>query len=387
MILKRILSGFFLILLFHFPKGYCQGINFLHLFDSTVKGNKSTNIDMSLSSLLQKASRGNSLNFMEMGSFVNGNNIQFLNTNDVKYLFNSQKLIEKIIANSDSDVRSKGNLWRLKDNGAAKLKAYNNLENALFEGYLFRYVGEFLFLAKKSGHKMEKIPISFLKNNFDKWYDRSLKIHGDASLISNIRLHMGAQWATAAMYIYKLEGGQKYLKFYNDFNSSLKNNLKLRTKGVNKYYVWNSSYDGGNVNTFVKGRRQKGLDKGGEIQDVTHGNHIVQFVIDSYKLGMGRWSLNDLKLFSNTLIYSIWDERNKTFSDNVDGSKNRDKSIVGSGWKQADGWMKLMEFNSKLYPIYLSFYKVNLNKVKTNKSSGNLQFYGNMLTYKRVYGK
>lgn len=53
------------------------------------------------------------------------------------------------------------------------------------------------------------------------------------------------------------------------------------------------------------------------------------------------------------------------------------KGVKNTGWKQSDGWMKLINYNSSLKNIYNLYYKINKNKI--NKSSIGLQYIANLL--------
>ena len=127
----------------------CQNINFTHLFNSTVQGNPSTNKNMSLSSLINLARSGNPINFLEFGYFINANNLQYQNTGNRTYLTNNMKLIAAIDgSSSNSNKKISGNVWKLKSAKTARRSIYEDKEFALYEGYLFRYIGEFLYIAK-----------------------------------------------------------------------------------------------------------------------------------------------------------------------------------------------------------------------------------------------
>ncbi|MNR38886.1 hypothetical protein D3C85_1570330 [compost metagenome] len=81
-----------------------------------------------------------------------------------------------------------------------------------------------------------------------------------------------------------------------------------------------------------------------------------------------------MKKFSNTIVEIVW--KNNKFSDNVDGTKSFSKELINTGWKQSDGWMKLIPYNSKLELIYSNYYKNNASKVNTSTYA--LQFIANL---------
>src|SRR5690606_25058642 len=136
---------------------------------------------------------------------------------------------------------------------------------------------------------------------------------------------------------------RKYRSFYRRFNNALRSNLKFKkTRTVESYYSWNSTFD----EPYTRGTKQlksKNQYKN-SIQDVAHGNSIIQYVISSYELGLNDWTRTDIRRFSNTLKFSIWNGAKGEFADNVEGTKSEAASIRGTGWYQSDGWMKLARY-------------------------------------------
>lgn len=359
---------YLLISIFSFCCFFCSMANdkFQLLFDNEIGRTKDQR--------LKEAKEGNPYYFMILGYYINANDIMYTKTKDVKYLQNNVPIINAIIsAGKINNVEKKGNIWRGTYKDKVKFSSVENKEVPLYEGYVFRYIAEFQYLLSLDhiSLKNNHLTLNFIRDNFDKWIERSEKNYNDYSMLYRERVHMGAQWATVALYMSKLTGQKTYKDIYDGFNEQLKNNLSLRKSQGVSYYIWNSTYK----NRFTKSLwRRLNFDI---IQDVSHGNHIVQFVIDSYKLNYGSWRKEDLQLFANTVKYSIWQPDRSTFSDNVDGTSSSDKEFIGTGWKQADGWMKLTQYDKSLKDIYLKYY--NLNPKNYSLQPIFLQFCANML--------
>lgn len=79
---------------------------------------------------------------------------------------------------------------------------------------------------------------------------------------------------------------------------------------------------------------------------------------------------------ANTIAYVVWQPKTKSFTDNVDGSSSDDSNLKKSGFKQTDGWMKLIDYNKELLPIYQNY--LEQNKRKTENSVWGLQYLANI---------
>lgn len=362
--LKIIIFSFLFILTVSLSKNYGQNFNAKYL----------NNIKKASETAGKRASSGNSYYFMEISNYINANNIMYSSTKNKQYLNYNSNIIKQIY--NTGKVGNKGNSttpkWVAKFNANSNHhdKHLNNQEVPLYEGYLSRYIAEYCYLLKENGLSNTsefRNSLDLVKGTFDKWFKKSLESKKDLSLLFRSRIHMGAQWASTALYLYKLTNEAEYLNFINDFNSQLRVNLKVKNVNGNNCYIWNSTYD----KSQVKGvQRSFSLS---QVQDVSHGNHVVQYIIDSYKLKLGQWQMSDLNKLANTFKYLIWNPTSKTFSDNVDGSNSVESGIKGSGWKTSDGWLKLIEYDKELGVIYTKFY--NKNPKLIDNSFLNLQTY------------
>lgn len=320
------------------------------------------------------ASSKNAYNFMAMGYYLDANNIMYTKTGDIEYLNNNLKIVEAVLLNNSAYSQNK---WLVSVNKNNQNVNSNGQQSLVFEGYFFRYLGDFLFVIKGKNlfkEKHSRIQTA-LRSAFDKWNTRSLNGYNDQSRLFHERLHIGANWAVVAMYLNIFNPNSSYKKFQDDFDFQLRKALKIVNKNGRDCYVWNSTYS----DRFT-GSLKKIAKYTAEVQDVTHGNHIVNYVLTANRLKKGGWGEDDLRKFSNTLGILIWNASTQTFSDNVDGSKSSARELRGTGWKQSDGWMKLMDFDTDLRKYYESFYSKNKNTI--DKSSLGLQFIANLYSTK-----
>src|SRR5690606_16935261 len=134
-----------------------------------------------------------------------------------------------------------------------------------------------------------------------------------------------------------------------------------------EYYAWNSNYP----DRFTKSLKAN-LHNPSHIQDVTHGNHELNYIITAVNLQTGTWNKKDLERFSNTIKYSVWNENSLSFSDYVDGTNSSSKELKNTGWKQSDGWMKLIDYDPDLLHIYSEYFQKNTKMIQ--HSSLGLQY-------------
>lgn len=319
----------------------------------------------SFKKILRYAKSQNSYHFMAIGYFFNANNIMYNSTGDSKYLDYNLKVYNELFGESSKANYSK-NRWNIKVPKAHMSSGFNGKESVTYEGYFFRYLAEFYDIIAENdlyGEHQASI-LQSLEFAYNKWSTPSNKRYGDDSNLFHIRLHIGSHWATVAMYLNKYVDDERYRRLYSDFNGQLKKAMKIKVVNGENCYVWNSTYP----EPFIAALKQKKI-AGPVLQDVSHGNHVVQFIIDSHREGVGNWSQSDLKYLSNTVRYLMWSEEKLTFSDMVDGSQSKSKVNVGEGWKQSDGWMKLLFYDSTLKPIYSRFFNANEEKIRNRFQS------------------
>ena len=361
--------------------GYSQSTDIFSLKDKSINkfdfelNRKVKGLDkVNNSERITKASKsGNAFNFMYLGPILDGFNTMYAVTKDEKYLKYGYEIISQVINSSKtSKSNAKFKTWYVSTS-QERYKETNNKEWMLFEGHFFRYAVQYLYLVNQNKKiisdklivENNEVFVDFIhKNVWNKWLDASIRTRGDLTLLYGVRVHNGAHWATIALYLNRLvkedKDESKFKEYYLDYDKQLRKNFALE----NDIYVWNSTWD----DVFLqahKDRKAKKLDKS-RIQDTAHGNHVVQYIISSYKLG-GGWEKKDLNYLANTLTDKILNNKNFLPSENIDGS-GKIKYIDLS-----DGWFKLSNYNEDCKSKLKEFYKMNQSSI--DNGFQNLQFY------------
>ncbi|HRO47707.1 hypothetical protein [Agriterribacter sp.] len=330
-----------------------------------------------------KSRSGNAFDFMALRKTIDAINAITQATGE-RYWINQQVvLINNLIQTSQISSDIQENLI-FRDEFKSWISLANNdtyhKEVPLYESYSFFYIMQFLYLIRNSAW-IEKTDnnkvwwtntLAFIeKHIWTKWYERSFssfKNHYRYFLRS--RTHMGSHWAGLALYLNALTANTEIKSqtafLIQQYDTLLKRNLKVRQGG----YIWNSTYD--NVEGTFAGRSSESL-----IQDVSHGNHVVSYIIAAYTLGNKDWTIDDIKRLSFTLKEIIYDAQSNRFRDNVDGSASTERT--GRGNFVADGWVKLAACNEEIKAIFQKFEKTGMLK----KYNQELQFKANLYKIER----
>lgn len=357
---KVILFG----LLFGLTVGYSQ--DWKTKFDNRLEGN----LGFSFDKLKKVSKRTDAYNYIALGYFINANNLMYLHTKDEKYLAYNNDILQEMFSRLEDDNELK---WKWKE--VKKNRAIVYVDNVVLEGYFYRYLGEYIEILQKNKVETEHLDqyIKILEKGFDKWVKRSQELYNDSySFFFHIRVHVASNWGVTALYLYKFTKDELYSRYLDLLNIQLKGLLEIKEKNHKQCYVWQSNYK----NLFTELLKTKKIGKP-IIQDVGHANHVVTYILTSYELHYGFWTKKDLVYLSNTLHEFIWDKETIRFNDNVDGSFSLDSEFKNQGWKQSDGWMKLIKYNKSLGKMYKEYYNNNSDIIYT--SSMALQFYVNLL--------
>ena len=343
--------------------------------------------DEDYSSALKIATSGNSYDFMRLRKYIGALNVMIKETNDQELIQKQIKLVDDLINSSHFSLSIANSTYGYKDEfkGWIVHQADNgnketiNKEVPLFESYTFFYVAEFLYILKKNGWKEKSLAnkkwwdgaVQFLEQNvWTKWRSRSYKIYKkyNSSFLRN-RTHMGSHWAGIAMYLGEITEYKEIKKQSNDvqqqYDMLLKRNLRLK----NEAYIWHSTYDD------VRGT-EAGKGKLNIIQDGSHGNHVIAYVIAAHELGNKNWTKKDLSHFSNTITKIMYNKNTNTFSDKVDGTV--EKTRPGRGNFVGDGWVKLAKYDKEAAKVFEQFSTNNKFLKKYNQE---LQFKTIILRY------
>lgn len=350
--------------LFSFNLSFCQ--NWETMYDNRLN----SNLGFSYDKLKKVSKRSDAYNYIAIGYFLNANNLMFQKTKDEKYLLYNRDILKEMLLyiNDDNLLKWK---WEVKENtGIVKY-----VDNVVLEGYFYRYLGEYIniLLDAKFDTQNIKLYMSVLQNGFGKWVKLSEKLYKDSySSFFHIRIHIACNWGAAALYLHKFTGDKLYSDYLTILNDKLKDLFELKEKNNSMCYIWQSNYK----DKFTVSLKTKNIGNP-IIQDVGHANHVVNYIITSYELGYDVWSQKDIIYLSNTLKEFIWDENIFQFNDNVDGTESVDEEMRNQGWKQSDGWMKLIKYNKSLVDIYIKYHKKNSDVIYS--SSMALQYYANLL--------
>lgn len=329
----------------------------------------------------------NSFSFMPLRQYLGALNVMIKATKESELIDQQITLVNNLINSSQVSNTIGKNTYKFKDEfrGWVVLKADEgnkgtiNKEVPLFESYSFFYVSEFLYILKEMGWVDQSIEnrkwwedtVQFVEQNiWTKWRTRSYKESKmyDRTFLRN-RTHMGSHWAGVASYLNKITYDDKIkeqtIRVVQQYDRLLRRNLKIR-RGA---YVWNSTYDN------VSGTEALGSSSS-IIQDVSHGNHVISYVVAAYELGNTNWTKRDLRYFSKTVTKIMYDARTNTFSDNVDGTV--DKSRPGLGNNVGDGWVKLGNYDKQVKKTFRVFSE---NEKSVKKYNQELQFKAVVLAY------
>lgn len=288
-------------------------------------------------------------------------------------------IVDNIINTAQVSKEIQNNRYRFKDTymGWITLKenSSSHIEVPLYESYIFLRITHFLYQLKNMGWVEESKEnqawwnktLSFVEENvWNKWVSRSFKKYNSYRYLLRSRTHMGSHWAGIAMYLNNITSNLKIKeetkKIVEQYDLLLKRNLKIS----GETYIWNSTYDDVEGTDAYKDTTKR-------MQDVSHANHVVLYIISAYEFGNPNWSLLDVQRLGNTFKYIIYNEKEDTFADNVNGTSS--KSRPGWGNFIADGWVKLASYDKDVYTILTRFKNNDILK----KYDQELMYRANLL--------
>ena len=333
--------------------------------------------------ILLKSTSGNAYDFMSLSSTADALMNMYVATKNEEYLNDEIKIINNIISTAAVSKSIPGNVYTLKDDYLGWVSrtpghAFNN-ETVVAEGYIFRYIVQFLYEIKKTGWKDRSVEnndwynrtLQFIeKNSWEKWISRSLRSKAKPyGVFLTTRTHMGSHWAFTGLILKEItdkpEIKTQCQDVINMYDTLLKRNLHPNLSFPDAY-VWNSTWDN------VDGTQAEPTPSP-SIQDVSHGNHVTAYIAMSKRFNNPNWTNEDIMRFCNTIKQVIYNKSKMTFSDNVDGSPSADRP--GWGNSQADGWLKLALFDQHTLNIYLNFA---LQREDLVTKYGELYYYANL---------
>lgn len=329
-----------------------------------------------------------SYQFMGLRAVLGSLNAVGFAPENLNYIQLQVELVDAIIGSAKKSRLITGNIT-FRDNylgwGSLTTSKIGTQEVSLYEGYIFFYIVEFLYkvrstdwyMSSNSHRKWVEDKLKFIEQNiWRKWEERSMKTYNNADkFFLRTRTHMGAHWAGVALYLERLttnwEDKAVYKSVYSKYNELLRKQLQ-KSPLDDDAMVWNSDYENSSKN---KAERRSKI-----VQDVSHGNHVISYIIAAYELNSDNWSLADIRSLCDIVKRRLYDEKKNEFSDNVDGTK--DYSRPGWGNFQADGWIKLAKYDRDVYQIYKQF---GTNSRLLKKYNQRLQYVASLLALKSIY--
>ncbi|MCC6287671.1 MAG: hypothetical protein IT249_07285 [Chitinophagaceae bacterium] len=279
-------------------------------------------------------------------------------TGHIMYFNVLKNFIDTLIAQAATSNTIQGNRYEYKDNFKGWIYKTNDgelfgMEVPLSEGYIMRYLFEFIYLAKKYGvvennaEWCRKTLTWLTENEWTKWRSRSIRQFGKPNtLFLRVRLHMGAHWAAVALLLNKMTSVDS---------------IREQTKSVVEQYdllakrgFIKNDFDGGAAMFSQTYGNTKNTDAQESavsvIQDVSHANHFISYIVLANQLGCESW--NDAKITEMAnLDKNILYKGDYTFWDLINGTEDP-KRAGNWGNYQADGWLLLDQYDTGLFKIH-----------------------------------
>ncbi len=289
---------------------------------------------------------------------------QYEVTDSIKYLEEAYQLTLSVVNRAQKSKDIKGNRSPFMDNYLSWINLNPNYaehpnggghlqEVPLFESYFFRYMARMLYLTNKiPSNKSTSLIASNYKpllnfitvNGWEKWYERGLK-HGKCyKYLFRSRTHMTSHWAMVALYLAKIDNNSikisQYTTFKELYDKQLRDNLKIQG---NQAYIWNMTWDspwpyGTDCHKATKPK----------VQDGSHGNHVVTYVIECYQLREG-WYREDIDRLVNTAKFILYNKTNNLFYGDLNQTPMK---RFENGMEYADGFLKLARYDKTLLKYF-----------------------------------
>lgn len=313
---------------------------------------------------MARSNSGNSYHFMNLRNSIGAINALVKTTQQDYWIEEQRQIIDNLINAAQVSAHIPNNTtYNDHFKGWVSLNENKNYleEVSLTEGYIFFYISQFLYILDEIGWVNEsnqnsmwwQDTLAFVETNiWTKWYVRSRPVKGNNYWhFLRSRTHMGSHWAGIGMYLgaitNNLEIKSQTETLISQYDTLLKRNL-IEVEGG---YIWNSSYDDV-TGTFASPSTRD------IIQDVSHGNHVIAYIVAAHEFGNENWSTQDLQKLANTVKYFMYDSENKQFYDNVDGTA--DYNRPGWGNSVADGWIKLADYDEGVKAVFTEFEQTNM---------------------------
>ncbi len=269
---------------------------------------------------------GDSWSNYKLATAIDSNNAMYLATNESVYIEKSIELInnciDKAVLSStlpNSQYKDGYCAWA---NYSHTEKIDDGKEYALFEAFLWRYVTTTLKIIYRNNlqdnNKFDddytKILDFSITHIFKKWMGRGKKN------FYTINTNMSSHWALISLNLWVITKDKKYKNVVDDFNEKLENHF-VSSKDS---YSWTSYWNPKKYSA--------------KIQDVSHGNAEVNYIIECSK---------EKNCFSQLKIQKLINTLNSNILNNSQTSLYIDGSGLGKG-RILDGFLKLGRYSRSL---------------------------------------
>lgn len=295
------------------------------------------NLDNSLSM------SGDSWSFYKLAYSLDAHIAMFQATGKLEYLDRSLQLINNMIKNaipSSQLPRSefKDNYLSWANHSNEEL-GNDGRQYPLYESFCWRYVTSLLKVLKGSPEILKDKNyasqylniLSFTESNiFDKWNSRG------SGYIYRSNAHMTSHWARISLDLWLITGKSKYQTVFNNFNLSMRSQIK-KNKKMSGAYIWDTQWNSSAL--IAKMTNMKSQIEPIQIQDISHGNAIVGYIIEAYEAGIA-FKRSDINALLFTFNKVVWKNQGSS-AMYIDGT--------GQGYGRfVDGFMKLGRYSTAL---------------------------------------
>lgn len=324
---------------------------------------KHTRDDITAKQLVAKqlSNEINAYNLMALSRSLGGFIAMYEATDSLWFLMQAFDLAEEVTGNAINVSQVSGNHAQFDDRYLGFMNINPDRKNPrggphgkevpLFESYFYRYLAKLIYISTYSIENVElqersSLLLDFLKvHGWEKWYVRGESINDCLPFLFRSRTHMTSHWALVALFLKKLDSDRvkvnQYEDFLNLYNRQLRSNLRITET---RAYIWNMTWD----KPWPLGLNCNQASTRAIIQDGSHGNHVITYVVEAFELGEG-WSKTDIARFVRTAKYILFDSDRNLFYKDL--SQNNDLSYK-AGLRFGDGFLKLARYDKELLKYF-----------------------------------
>ncbi len=282
-------------------------------------------------------------------------------TDSVKYLNRAIQLTQNVINNALPSYNIPNN-----NSDSNELDKYlgwisyidNNTESILREAYFFRYVTKLLIIFYKIDslisdslyrQKFDSILAFTEENIWEKWYNRDMRDDGTMNKLINCRTHMTSHWGLMALNLYFIgnKNIHQYLKVLANINKKMVS-LEKHPR-VSENFSW--IYTDWGVNNII--------------QDVSHANNVISFLVESHNhcifwdslVMVGLQEMLMKVTYRDSVFHMCFDSLLCgtdfcSFDYNTDIKNEKFPDDHKNRYFHLDGWIKLGRYSEEIQLFY-----------------------------------